>query len=354
MFKEIESKLLGKISETKDDEYLKYGENGFFDDINKIITLREEGDSFGRTKYLAEKGVLIKLIPMTKIGFMEFVSSPEFKKLSEVKHDHLIKVDQFFHYTDQFNTSYIVLVTKHRKATSLAYYLNKDNLLSQNKLLEYLSQIFSALEYLHENEITHFDIKPDNIIIHEDKAYLSDYWLSTVLTPTTIASKGISMKSNSKYISPEVWKAFIQSNMSDEVYKLLYKVDVYSTVLSFYEVFSKNNVEIGGKKMAFEKIFDYEKIFPKTDIDWFDRLTLKSVTQTYQERATSKEIKSFLEDIKSTHYEKIKSVDNSLEIEYENFIKEKLIEEKKKKSKMMLLTKLTKEKWKKELTKPMD
>lgn len=47
------------------------------------------------------------------------------------------------------------------------------------------SQMCQALKYLHENDITHRDLKPDNILMESDNPYLfklSDFGLSKIVT----------------------------------------------------------------------------------------------------------------------------------------------------------------------------
>jgi len=52
-----------------------------------------------------------------------------------------------------------------------------------------------------------------------------------------MVNRGIGMKSLSKFIAPEVYKGIVQSNMSNEIYKTLFRIDNFSATLIFYELF---------------------------------------------------------------------------------------------------------------------
>lgn len=53
-------------------------------------------------------------------------------------------------------------------------------LISTN-LPEFIKQIKDQLEIAHKNNIYHHDIRPHNIIVHEDKAILIDWGLSNTV-----------------------------------------------------------------------------------------------------------------------------------------------------------------------------
>lgn len=94
--------------------------------------------------------------------------------LSEVHHPYIVNVLEVF---EENNTAYIVM--EYIKGCSLKYMLDKEGVLSENKVLKYVHQIGNALDFVHEKNIVHLDIKPSNILIDkEDNARLIDFGVS--------------------------------------------------------------------------------------------------------------------------------------------------------------------------------
>ena len=81
--------------------------------------------------------------------------------------------------------------------------LNSYNSLNTKNLCEsYLIQIMDAIEYLHENNIAHLDIKLENLIIHEGTVKLIDFGNACKITD----KKCIVYGGTFDYLSPEVLK----------------------------------------------------------------------------------------------------------------------------------------------------
>ena len=94
--------------------------------------------------------------------------------LSAVHHPHIVNVLEVF---EENNTAYIVM--EYIKGCSLRYMLDKEGVLSENKVLKYVHQIGNALDFVHEKNIVHLDIKPGNILIgRDDNARLIDFGVS--------------------------------------------------------------------------------------------------------------------------------------------------------------------------------
>ena len=94
--------------------------------------------------------------------------------LSAVHHPHIVNVLEVF---EENNTAYIIM--EYIKGCSLKYMLEKEGVLSENKVLKYTHQIGNALDFVHDNNIVHLDIKPGNILIdRDDNARLIDFGVS--------------------------------------------------------------------------------------------------------------------------------------------------------------------------------
>ncbi len=98
----------------------------------------------------------------------------EAKILSDVHHAHIVNVLEVF---EENNTAYIVM--EYISGNSLKYWMDKEGILSESKVLRYVHQIGKALQFVHEKSILHLDIKPSNILIDQNgKARLIDFGVS--------------------------------------------------------------------------------------------------------------------------------------------------------------------------------
>ncbi len=94
--------------------------------------------------------------------------------LSAVHHPYIVNVLEVF---EEYNTAYIVM--EYIKGCSLKYMLDKEGVIPEIKVLKYTHQIGNALDFVHNKNVVHLDIKPGNILIdREDNARLIDFGVS--------------------------------------------------------------------------------------------------------------------------------------------------------------------------------
>ena len=98
----------------------------------------------------------------------------EAKILSEVHHPHIVNVLEVF---EENGTAYIAM--EYISGCSLKSMMDREGVLPEAKVLRYVHQIGEALQFVHEKNILHLDIKPSNILIDSSgKARLIDFGVS--------------------------------------------------------------------------------------------------------------------------------------------------------------------------------
>jgi serine/threonine-protein kinase len=98
----------------------------------------------------------------------------EARILSEVHHPHIVNVLEVF---EENNTAYIAM--EYISGLSLKQIMDKEGVFPEAKVLKYIRQIGEALQFVHEKNILHLDIKPSNILVDKnDNARLIDFGVS--------------------------------------------------------------------------------------------------------------------------------------------------------------------------------
>lgn len=93
-----------------------------------------------------------------------FAEAQRLNKIS-LSHANIIHVNEVF---EANNTVYYVM--EYLDGGSLRNYVHKHKPLSEEKALEFMLPIMKAVDVLHQNRMTHLDIKPDNIMLkHEEE-----------------------------------------------------------------------------------------------------------------------------------------------------------------------------------------
>jgi DNA-binding beta-propeller fold protein YncE len=83
--------------------------------------------------------------------------------------------------------------------------IDREGPLSPHRALDLLGQVGDALDAAHAAGIVHRDVKPHNILVEGDRAYLSDFGLAKAFDESG-ASAGASVVGTAHYMSPEQWR----------------------------------------------------------------------------------------------------------------------------------------------------
>jgi DNA-binding beta-propeller fold protein YncE len=77
--------------------------------------------------------------------------------------------------------------------------------LPPEEAVELLGQVAAALDAAHAGGIVHRDVKPHNILLEGDRAYLSDFGLAKAVEDSGVAD-GASIVGTVEYMAPEQWR----------------------------------------------------------------------------------------------------------------------------------------------------
>jgi len=159
---------------------------------------------------------------------------------SKIEHPNIVKVIEVF---EQNNTVYLVM--EYIKGTTLKQFILENNISFQDKLA-LIYQIISAIYSLHQNNILHLDIKPENILINENlESKLIDFGLAKIFerredveTSNTIVGFSrhyapVEMYSNSKSREIGVWTDIY--SLGALIYFILFGKDLKESVLRIIE-----------------------------------------------------------------------------------------------------------------------
>lgn len=83
--------------------------------------------------------------------------------------------------------------------------IDEEGPLPPGRALDLLAQVADALDAAHAAGIVHRDVKPHNILVDGDRAYLSDFGLAKAVDESGAASSA-SVVGTAQYMSPEQWR----------------------------------------------------------------------------------------------------------------------------------------------------
>ena len=99
----------------------------------------------------------------------------EARTISTLNHPHIIRIYDIF---KENNTAYYVMECI--EGESLNEMVNRRGALPESEAFDYIKQVASALDFIHQRSINHLDVKPANIMVSRsnNKAILIDFGLS--------------------------------------------------------------------------------------------------------------------------------------------------------------------------------
>jgi len=148
----------------------------------------------------------------------------EFVKTEKLVHPNILRARKYGEYQ---NRPYIIFnlcdtsmmkILQERIHASRVLNVNRNALFSESELADIIYQVAQSLVFLHEKNIVHQDIKPDNILVQIDAEgrhtyMISDFGVSTDIKMTILRDSQILSDSNKgltpDYASPELYQGAV-------------------------------------------------------------------------------------------------------------------------------------------------
>ena len=199
--------------------------------------------------------------------------------LKMIDHPNIIKFKEVFITVKPIKRLNLIMEYANGGDISQKIKTQKPKNFDENLLIDWLTQLCHALQYIHNKKIIHRDIKPDNIFLNNyGQIKLGDFGVSKNLESMKMASTFIG---SIDYLAPEIIDG---KNYS-------FEADIWSLGVTFYELMTFEKPFKGNFPAVFLKITK-DEVEPINDYysKEFRNLTYSMLNKDPSKRPTAKEI----------------------------------------------------------------
>ena len=155
----------------------------------------------GQHVQITAQQAAIKVLHLTQVNTQQFRQEAE--TIAALKHPHIVRLLDF---DIQRGTPFLVMDYAHNGSLRARH--AADEKLPLATVMEYVTQIADALQYAHDKNIIHRDIKPDNVLIDQHGTLLlSDFGIAVISKMgRTTRSVSYGVAGTPYYMAPEMFK----------------------------------------------------------------------------------------------------------------------------------------------------
>ena len=150
----------------------------------------------------------------------------EARNIAKLDHPGIVKIHDVF---EENNTAYYVM--DYIEGENLNEMVKRNGPLTEAKAVEYIRKVGDALDYIHSRNMTHFDVKPANIVVRRsnDMPILIDFGLSKQYDTHGDATSTLMQGVSNGYSPIELYTPGSLSNFSPQT-------DIYSLGATLYYI----------------------------------------------------------------------------------------------------------------------
>ena len=200
----------------------------------------------------------------------------EARATSRLHHPNIVTIFDFVKLEDR-----VFIVSELIDGITLREYLHETDQDLEGRL-RLIAQICEAIQYAHDNNVIHRDLKPGNIMVDGNGApHILDFGLSQSIDHAfeTISREGVPLGTPA-YMSPEQVKGSRQD--------LDMRTDTYSIGIILYQALTNNLPFVGQKKDVYLKILNMDPPSPKKFNGQISealcKITLKAISKNPEDR----------------------------------------------------------------------
>lgn len=229
----------------------------FTDEVNldhfRLLRVVGKG-AFGKVRIVERKDTgltfALKYIRKDEVVRSESVRNMirERRMLEHLNHPFLCNLRYSFQ-----DVEYLYIVVDLMNGGDLRFHITRKTF-TEEAVRFWIAELGCALRYIHQQNVVHRDVKPDNVLLDSDgHVHLADFNVATDLTP----GKPLSSKSGTlAYLAPEVYRGKGYTS----------EVDWWSLGVLFYEcIYSKRPFEGNHHEQLAQAIMKGEPNYPVTN-----------------------------------------------------------------------------------------
>lgn len=135
----------------------------------------------------------------------------EARLLAQLRHPRVVRVVDYF---QEDTGQYLVMSLVNGRDLGSLLKQQPSGRLPVDEAIEYVRQACEAVQYVHEQQIVHRDVKPQNLIVGDDGVVLVDFGIATEVEDDTDDPGTIGI-GTPKFMAPEVFAGGVVSPRSD-------------------------------------------------------------------------------------------------------------------------------------------